>query len=118
MLVFLQHMNFMTPDACYCGFPHGTLQRKGLIKNTPLRERDEAAIHKYEARNFTLARDEWTAAPDDPSIWDRDYFGDVALLWADFRWTAAPDNTHISPIRRAPRGWRLTREHPPISSVS
>ena len=103
--------NFITPDGGACGFPHGTLRRKGYAKAGLISDGDYAALTKYAARGFLLEEDEWWADLEDPSTWDDDYFGDTTAAVLSFR-RHLHDPDPPFPIFHTKRGWRLSRPFP------
>ncbi len=93
-------MNFLTPDACVCGYPSITFQRFGILKLGSLRVRDKAALAKYEGRGFSVAGCEWRDVLD---MWDYLFFGERNAMVLEFR---KHDGAKASlPIRRTTRGW-------------
>ncbi len=94
-------INFITPDAYVCGFPHATLSRLGVLKQGALRRRDKAAIAKYEQRGYSFLGQEWREMAD---TWDYLFFGQRNALVVDFR-LYFQDNMAVLPIKRTSRGW-------------
>ena len=93
--------NFLTPDACLCGFPSGTLQKQGITKLDALTSRELGALDVYEGRGFVFGGDELRHTLD---VWDYIFFGQRQLLAVDFRRDAnAP--RHKLPVFETEQGW-------------
>ena len=105
--------NFLTADGCGCGFPAGTVYRKGFVKDGPLSRRDMVAVTKYLRRGFRLWRDEWSAPlemEEGPQC-DADGFGDMDAMVVSFR-LHVEANAAPLPVRHTAYGWRLVRPFP------
>ncbi|KAI0712624.1 hypothetical protein C8Q76DRAFT_797458 [Earliella scabrosa] len=109
--------NFISPDGCGCGFPAGTINRKGFVKAGSLTQRDLAAVIKYTRRGFTIVHDRWQSMDDDPSMWDIDYFGDVDAMALSFR-LHANDQPLPLPVERTDRGWHIIHPFPRTENLS
>ncbi len=94
-------MNFITPDACVCGFPTATLDRVGVLKGTRLSYWEEAEFKKYRQRGFRFDTEPLRQALD---MWDFIFFGERDILAIDFR-PELSDPQRRLPIRCTRRGW-------------
>lgn len=94
-------MNFLTPDACVCGFPSATFNHAGVLKLGAMRERDAQAVRVYEGRGYTFRGDEMRELLD---MWEYLFFGERNALVCDFR-VDVHGTTPPLPIRRTSRGW-------------
>ncbi|KAI0745891.1 hypothetical protein C8Q76DRAFT_790209 [Earliella scabrosa] len=109
-------MNFITPDGCACGFPRGTLDRRGAVRGELNVEKDRVAADKYAERGFHFTGGPWSRSLSDPSTWDVDYFGDIDAIVLPYR-LRLRDELHSMPIVRTKRGWRIKLPFPRISSI-
>lgn len=95
-------MNFLTPHACVCGYPSATLERIGVLKQGPLRVRDNTAVAKYrDRRDFYFVGNEWRSALD---MWDHLFFGERNLIALDYRISPGTGSAAL-PIQFTARGW-------------
>lgn len=94
-------MNFLTPQACVCGYPSATLQGVGIMKRAPIRRRDNAAKDKYISREFRFVGEEHR---DQVDMWDHLFFGERSLVEIDFR-TSPEDPRALLPLKYTSRGW-------------
>ncbi len=96
-------INFVTPDAYVCGFPHATLSRLGVLKQGPLGRRDKLAIAKYEQRGYHFLGQEWREMVD---TWD--YF---------FLVSATPSLSTSASTSRTPRQFSRSRRPPGVGCL-
>ncbi|KAI0709398.1 hypothetical protein C8Q76DRAFT_799407 [Earliella scabrosa] len=110
-------MNFITPDACACGFPTATLARTGAFRGNPAFEKDALAKAKYDLRGFNFVGGRQSRYIADPSTWDFDYFGDINAMILGFR-LQPKDSLGACPVIRTKRGWRIKQPFPRISPAT
>ena len=95
-------MNFLTPDACVCGYPSATLKRLGALKlGERMTTRENAALERYKKRGFTFAGAE---LHDELDLWDVLFFGEQTILAVDFRKETGSRPGWL-PIAPTTRGW-------------
>lgn len=94
--------NFLTPDACVCGFPSATLQRSAVTRlYQPLSLRECTALEQYTQRGFAFDQDGLRSTLDP---WDYMFVGEKRLLALYFREHPREPVGRL-PIRHTPRGW-------------
>ncbi len=100
-------MNFITPDACVCGYPSATLLRLGTLGIDESSLQQRIILERYRARGFNFADGE--ALRNALDMWDSVFFGQLKLLAMDFRDTIDAPRRRI-PILCTVRGWLADRE--------
>ncbi len=94
-------MNFLTPDACVCGFPSITFRRSGLLRYYRWSQRDQSYRRLYQERGFLFEGDDLHNTLDP---WHMSFFGERTILAVDFRHDITGP-VHKLPIKDTDRGW-------------
>ncbi len=110
-------VNFLTPDGCGCGFPSGTLRKRGFVKSGFLTVRDQVAIDKYRNRGFVTLYDPWVEELDADEHSPFTAFGDVDVTIIYFRPQAEAPYPSL-PVYHTSDGCWIKAVYPALSVCS
>ena len=106
-------VNFLTPHAAVCAYPHDTLSHHGFVQETRRSISSLRARNKYERRGFTFTV---VNDPTDPTNGDTEtHFAPRDILVLDFRMQLRTEPLAL-PIKRSVNGWVAKFSLPPTTS--